>query len=161
MWKGELTSAGERGDAATRHVVEGGEDAARVLVVDFDRITDRLSAVPYPEEEDVASLRAGQDLLRGLMDGSKEDMDFGRATPGLPPGASFADRVLALTDEAFFAANDILGWDEWQPIHGERFTEPLLAAVAEDITGEAFEAVATSLLGAPAAEDPSIGPAFV
>lgn len=161
MRTGKARSEGTAGAGETRRVVvEGGEDAARVLVVDFEGIVDRLLAVPEPEEKDVTAIYAGADLIRAFIDGA-DDMEFGRAAPGLPPAASFTAQVLALTDEAFFGANAILGWDEWQPVHGERSREPLLSAVAEDITGEAFEAVAKSLLEAPGAEDPTIGPAFV
>lgn len=88
--------------------VSGPADPDRVLTLNFDAFVDALKNVSEPLSGEIDGLAAGADLLLGIMDGA---LDFGSATPGAPPRATLAERLLALTDGAFEHAHRILEQD--------------------------------------------------
>jgi hypothetical protein len=85
--------------------VEGAEDAERVLTLDLGRLIDEVREMPDPDPEGDAYYRAGVQLLSALQ---HECNDFGLSSPGVRPGASVAEQIMGITDEAFEAADEFL-----------------------------------------------------
>ncbi len=144
-----------------RTVVEGEEDAPRTIVVRFDEFVGKILALGEPDEEAERELLAGAQLIEAL---EAESDRFGAAAPGVPANADFAEKVLALTDEAFSAAGELLNDSQWErgasSIDGRT---ALARAVAGVLDPDLHGAVAAALLGCPpaVAADPSVGEEFV
>lgn len=85
--------------------LEAVEPHVRTLTLRFDRFFEDLVRLGKDEEAEMGRLSAGLELLVALH---HESDGFASAAPGVPPGAGYASRVLALTDEAFEAATSIL-----------------------------------------------------
>ena len=96
--------------------VHGPPDPDRVLTTNFDKFVDTLAASPDPRVEDVSRLSAGSDLILGIIDG---DLRFGNAAPTVPQDSDLADRILALTDDAFGYAHRILEQDAYNTAYYE------------------------------------------
>lgn len=84
---------------------EGGECAERRLSIRFDSFIETLSSLPDPDEKQVEEKLPGADLLAAL---AGQTDSFGAAVADVGEDAPLAERILALTDEAFDAAVDIL-----------------------------------------------------
>lgn len=80
-------------------------DIARVMRVRFDEFVKSLVSLGDPDEEDLRAFLAGADLVLAL---AHESDDFGRAAPRAGSEADFAERLMALTDEAFDVAAELL-----------------------------------------------------
>lgn len=94
-------------------------DASRVMRVRFDEFVKSLVSLGDPDEEDLRAFLAGADLVLAL---AHESDDFGRAAPGAGPEADFAERVLALTDEAFDIAAELLNDEGCDNADGQDLT---------------------------------------
>lgn len=138
--------------------VHGTPEPDRVLTVDFSRFVDALAATPDPRTADVAGLSAGSDLLLGIMEG---DLVFEKAAPAASAGADLADRILALTDDAFEYAHRILEQDAYNIAYHEnedhkRLCEMMQATLTLlDYTDDAavFRSACSQLLAREGAED--------
>lgn len=144
-------------------MIQDPAEPARVMRIDFESFVERLVALGDPSHDDLDALVAGADLVMCL---ETETDDFGAAAPGVDPGASFAERVAALTDEAFEAATRLIGDEEWTA--GEASKRDLTAkeALQHAVCEYAFDpdihqAVAAALLSCPPATDPAIASEFV
>lgn len=85
--------------------IHGPHDPERILTVDLDELALRVLGAHQPVPADLDRLAAGADLVLEMVNG---DSGFGSAAPGTGPADDFADRILALTDEAFEAAQDLI-----------------------------------------------------
>lgn len=94
-------------------------NASRVMRVRFDEFVKSLVSLGDPDEEDLRTFLAGADLVLAL---AHESDDFGRAAPGAGPDASFAERLLALTDEAFDVAAELLNDEADDGVPGRNLT---------------------------------------
>ena len=153
---------GEPGVGPVRTLVEGDEDAPRAIVVRFDEFAEKILGLGEPDEEAGRDLLAGAQLVRALEE--EESDRFGAAAPGVPPDADFAQRVLALTDEALFAAGEILTDSDWEAgAAGLDGRTAMARAVAGTLDPDLHGAVAAALLSCPpaVAADPSVGEEFV
>jgi hypothetical protein len=131
--------------------------------VRFDRFVERLIALGNPSHEDLAALVAGADLAMCL---ETETDDFGAAAPDVDPAASFAERVAALTDEAFEAAARLVQDEEWSAGDARKRDLTAEEALRHAVSEYAFDpeihgAVAAALLSCPPATDPTIASEFV
>lgn len=86
-------------------LVSGHGDAPKSLVIDFAGFVERLGAIPEVDQAKLEATLAGKDLITAL---AEEDDEFGRAAPAAGTGASISGQFLAITDEAFSAAHDLL-----------------------------------------------------
>lgn len=146
--------------ARTTARVSGPAHPARVLTVDFDRFVEALGEVREPVASEMDRLAAGSDILLGIMHGY---MHFGAGSPGLPPEADLADRILALTDTALENAHRILEQDayhveyqedEADPGSSERMRQTLKLLDYRD-DPDVYRDLATRLLAHAPAEDPA------
>lgn len=140
-----------------RVAVEGGPGAERRLVVRFGELVERLAALPDPDEAEVRRLLPGADLMRALME---EADSFGAAAPGTSAATPLAEQILALTDEAFAAAREILEGSDAFERYGEP-PDPTLSVLMFRLDGGMVRSAARAIRHAPPAEDPSIGEEFV
>ena len=144
-----------------RILLEGSEGAARTLRVDFDGFIGELLALGDPDEERLVQLLAGADLLRAL-DGETDR--FNSAAPGVGTAAEFTDKVLAITDEAFGAAHELLGESDWNPraaaLHPHEAATDAVHCLMDDAL---HQSIARTLLSCPPAEaqDVALGAEFV
>lgn len=142
-------------------LLEGSEGAARTLRIHFDAFTSELLTLGGPDEERLVELLAGADLLRAL-DGETDS--YGSAAPGVSEAAEFTDKILALTDEAFGAAHELLGEPDWNPRAGALHPREAAADAVHCLMDDGLHrAVALALLSCPPAEaqDAASGAEFV
>lgn len=145
----------------TRILLEGSEGAARTLRVNFGAFTGELLALGDPDEPHLMKLLAGADLLRAL-DGETDR--FGSAAPGVDGAAEFTEKVLAITDEAFGAAHELLGESDWNPRAGALHPREAAADAVHCLMDDGLHrAIALALLSCPPAEaqDAALGAEFV
>ena len=153
--------ASETEARSVRTLLEGAEDASNTVVVRFDEFVGKLLDLGEPNEKAERDLLAGAQLIQAL---EAETDRFGSAAPGAPADAEFAEKVLALTDEAFAAADDLLNDEDWErgatAIGGRT---ALARAVVGVLDPDLYPAVAAALLGCPpaAATDDALGEEFV
>lgn len=141
--------------------VEGNAPASRTVVVRFDEFVERLVELGEPDVQFARELLAGADLVRALMD---ETDEFGRAAPDAE-GAEVGDytaKVLALTDEAFSSAHELLEPYDWTFARTPRLDArtALVDAVASVLDADLYRCVGESLLSCPQASDPALGKEF-
>ena len=151
----------ELGVGPVRILVEGTEDAPRTVVVRFEEFACKLLDLGEPDEGAERELLAGAQLIEAL---EAETDRFGAAAPGVPPDAGFAEKVLALTDEAFSAASELLNDSEWEGGASSLDGRTALArVVAGTLDPDLHGAVAAALMGCPpaVAADRSVGEEFV
>jgi hypothetical protein len=143
-----------------RHVVRETDDPSRVMRVRFDAFVERLLSLGDPNRKALAELLAGADLVLAL---ENESDDFGRATPRLPQDAYYAATVLAITDEAFVAAHELLNEEEWaDPGQTELTGRTAVAhAVAETFDSGLHEAITEALLSCPPEPEAAVAREFV
>ena len=77
----------------------------RTLVIDFDGLIMRVGALPEPDATSLHYTAAATDLIHAAAD---PGIPFGHAAPGVDPEASFVEGLLAIPDETFDAAHDLL-----------------------------------------------------
>ena len=147
-------------NARTTVRVSGPFHPARVLTVDFDRLVEALGEVQEPIAREMEGLAAGSDLLLGILHG---DLSFGAASPGAPPGADLAGRILALTDTALDFAPRILEQDAYNTLYfgddnhrasSERLRQTLKLLDYRD-DPDVYRDLATRLLAHAPVEDPA------
>ena len=141
--------------------LEGSDGAPRTLRINFGAFIEELLALGEPDEPHYAELLAGADLLRAL-DGETDR--FGSAAPGVSEAAEFTDKVLAITDEAFGAAHELLGESDWDPRAGALHPRAAAADAVHCLLDDGLhQAVAQALLSCPPAEahDAALGAEFV
>ena len=157
----EETERHETGASGVRILLEGSEEAPRTLRVHFDAFIGELLALGDPDGPHLAELLTGADLLRAL-DGETDR--FGPAAPGVSGAAEFTDKILAITDEAFGAAHELLGESDWNPRAGALHPhEAATNAVHCFMDDGLHQAMARTLLSCPPAEaqDAALGAEFV
>lgn len=127
----------------------------------FGAFVSDLISLGEPDGRHLKDLLAGADLLMAL-DGETDR--FGSASPGVDDSAEFTEKLLAITDEAFMAAHEILG-DPGRgpgdgPLHGRTAATNAVYGLLDD---GLHRAVARALLACPPAEaaDPSMSEEFV
>lgn len=144
-----------------RILLEGSEEAPRTLRVHFGAFMGELMALGDPDELHLAELLAGADLLRAL---DSETDRFGSAAPGVSEAAEFTEKVLAITDEAFSAAHELLGESDWDPLAAALHPREAAADAVHCLLDDGLHrAIALALLSCPPAEaqDATLGAEFV
>lgn len=155
------TERPQMGADGDRMLLEGSEEAPRTLRVHFVAFIGELLALGDPDEPHLAELLAGADLLRAL-DGETDR--FGSAAPGVSEAAEFTHKVLAITDEAFGAAHELLGDSNWDPHAGALHPREAVADAVHCLLDDGLHrAIALALLSCPPAEaqDGALGAEFV
>jgi hypothetical protein len=144
----------------TRHIVRDTDDPSRVMRVRFDAFVERLLSLGDPDRKALAELLAGADLVLAL---ENESENFGRAAPGIPKNADHATAVLAITDEAFAAAHELIGEDGWADQGRTELTGrvALAHAVAETFDSGLHEAITEALLSCPPETEAAVAKEFV
>lgn len=142
--------------------LEGGEGARtgaaeRVLTVSFDSLIEELTALADPDERKLEQKAPGADLLAAL---AGQTDSFGAASPGVPDAAPLAERILALTDEAFDAAVEILNAAD---LYDDRRTleDPELKTLFLRLDGALFNSIAGHVSSLEAAADRRVAQEFV
>lgn len=135
--------------------------ASRVMRVRFDEFVKSLVVLGDPDEEVLRAFLAGADLVLAL---EHESDDFGGAAPGAGPEASFAERLLALTDDAFAVAAELLNDEGYDGAAGTNLTGRDAArravfdlALDEDI----YRAVTGALLRCTPRDEAAVAGEFV
>ena len=77
----------------------------RTLVIDFGELITRIGALPEPDAGSLNYTAAAADLIHAAAD---PGIPFGHAAPGVNPEDSFVEGLLAIPDETFDAAHDLL-----------------------------------------------------
>ena len=129
----------------------------------FGAFVSDLISLGEPDDRHLQDLLAGADLLMAL-DGEFDR--FGSASPGVDDSAPFTEKLLAITDEAFMAAHEILGHPElrWGPGDGPLRGRTAATNAVYGLMGDGLHrAVAQALLACPPEEaaDPSLSEEFV
>lgn len=151
-----MSAAGE-----TRiHALSSPDRPSRTLTVDFDAFVARIVSLGEPERGRLDALMAGLDLIRAM---DSETDDFGRAAPGTDDRIGFAERLAALTDEAFEAASLLLGEADRRDEHQPPTPETVLARAVIDLAFDAdlYPALVRTIAGASPECDPGVGEEFL
>lgn len=145
------------------YVLAGDSSSPRTLRVRFGAFVSDLNLLGEPDDRHLKDLLAGADLLMAL-DGETDR--FGSASPDVDDSAEFTEKLLAITEEAFMAAHELLGDPQprWAPGDGPLHGRTAAADAVYGLMDEGLHrAVAQALLACPPEEaaDPSLSEEFV
>lgn len=136
--------------------LEGSEDAGRALTVDFTGFVQALKSIDDPDPAAESFYEPGLALLGALIE---ENEDFATAAPGVAADAPLAEKVLALTDEAFEKAHTVLEAlsSELGPAHADAVPPSQLQVLMYRLGTISINDERRRLLRMAPAPDPSIG----
>lgn len=142
------------------HILQNPGQPTRTLSVDFDAFVERLVSLGEPRQKELDALAAALSLIRAM---ESESDDFGSAAPTAGDRADFAERVAAITDEAFEAAHILLeeggDYDEDAPLTPKNV---LARAVRErTFDDDLYPQVVKTILASPVECDPRVSGEFV
>ena len=127
--------------------------SAQTLLIDHTALVDGLLALPDPEPSTINDTLAAADLL-AVADGTR--YDFGRAAGGVSAETGFAYQALAIEDDTFRVAHQVIGdpyAEEQRPDHKSQDGHEAARAIMEDhVLGNEFYLQLRSLLEAAPAE---------
>ena len=121
--------------------------SAQTLLIDHTALVEGLLALPDPEPSTMEGTLAAADLL-AVADGTR--YDFGRAAGGVSAEAGFTYQALAIDEETFRVAHQVIGdpyADEQRPDRKSRDGHEAARALMEDhVLGNEFYLQLRSLL---------------
>lgn len=121
--------------------------SARTLVIDHSALIQGLLALPDPEPSTIVGTLAAADLL-AVADGTR--YDFGQAAAGVSAEAGFTQQALAIDDETFRVAHQVIGdpyAEEQRPDRKSQDSHETARALMEDhVLGNEFYLQLVSLL---------------
>jgi hypothetical protein len=123
------------------------QTSAHTLIIDHIALRQGLLALPDPAPSTIVGTLAAADLL-AVAGGTR--YDFGRAAGGIPAKTGFTHQALAIEDETFRVAHQVIGdpyAEEQRPDHKSHDSHEAARALMEDhVLGNEFYLQLVSLL---------------